>query len=128
VKPITDLAVGGHVVLLRADLNVPLDARDGQQSAITDDGRIRASMPTITALAGRGARVLICAHLGRPKGDGYAARAAGGPSLQPVAGRLGELLGGPVPLAGDVVGPAAARLAGALADGEVGMLENVGTK
>jgi 3-phosphoglycerate kinase len=125
VKPITDLAVGGRVVLLRADLNVPLDARDGQQSAITDDGRIRASMPTIAALAGRGARVLICAHLGRPKGDSYAVRAAGGPSLRPVAGRLAELLGAPVPLAGDVAGPAASRLAGALADGEVGMLENV---
>jgi phosphoglycerate kinase len=125
MKPITDLEVGGRVVLLRADLNVPLDASAGQQGAITDDGRIRASMPTITALAGRGARVLICAHLGRPKGDGYAARAAGGPSLRPVAGRLGELLGRPVPLADDVAGPAASALAAALADGEVGMLENV---
>ena len=125
MKPITDLEVGGRVVLLRADLNVPLDASAGQQGAITDDGRIRASMPTITALAGRGARVLICAHLGRPKGDGYAARAAGGPSLRPVAARLGELLGRPVPLADDVAGPAASALAPTLADGEVGMLENV---
>ncbi len=125
MKPITDLEVGGRVVLLRADLNVPLDASAGQQGAITDDGRIRASMPTITALAGRGARVLICAHLGRPKGDGYAARAAGGPSLRPVAARLGELLGRPVPLADDVAGPAASALAAELADGEVGMLENV---
>src|SRR5262249_2835284 len=85
MKSITDLQVGGRVVLLRADLNVPLDG-----TVITDDGRIRASMPTITALAGRGARVLICAHLGRPGGDDYAARSAGGPSLRPVAARLGE--------------------------------------
>ena len=117
---IADLDVGGRVVLLRADLNVPLD---GQR--ITDDGRIRASVPTITALAGRGARVLICAHLGRPKCDDYAARAAGGPSLLPVASRLGELLGRPVRFAADVAGPSAAGVAGGLADGEVGLLENV---
>jgi len=120
VLGIADLDVGGRVVLLRADLNVPLD---GQR--ITDDGRIRASVPAITALAGRGARVLICAHLGRPKGDDYAARAAGGPSLRPVASRLGELLGRPVRFTADVAGPSAAGVAGDLADGEVGLLENV---
>src|ERR1700758_4506839 len=86
----TDLDVGGQVVLLRSDLNVPLDG-----TTITDDGRIRASLPTITSLARRGARVVVCAHLGRPKGDGYAARAAGGPSLRPIAGRLAGLLGQP---------------------------------
>ena len=107
-------------MLLRADLNVPLDG-----SHITDDGRIRASMPTITDLAGRGARLLICAHLGRPKGDDYASRAAGGPSLRPVAGRLGELLGRPVHLADDVAGPSARQLAAALSDSEVVLLENV---
>ena len=120
MKSITDLEVGGRVVLLRADLNVPLDG-----TVITDDGRIRASVPTITALAARGARVLVCAHLGRPAGSNFTARAAGGPSLRPVAGRLGELLGRPVPLADDVAGPAAARLAGSLGDGDVGLLENV---
>ena len=120
MRGIADLDVGGRVVLLRADLNVPLDG-----GAITDDGRIRASMPTITDLAGRGARLLICAHLGRPKGDDYAARAAGGPSLRPVVGRLGELLGRPMRLASDVAGRSAKQLATALADGEVGMLENV---
>ncbi|HYS32028.1 MAG TPA: phosphoglycerate kinase [Streptosporangiaceae bacterium] len=120
MKSITDLEVGGRVVLLRADLNVPLDG-----TVITDDGRIRASVPTITALAARGARVLVCAHLGRPAGSNFAARAAGGPSLRPVAGRLGELLGRPVPLADDVAGPAAARLAGSLGDGDAGLLENV---
>ena len=120
MKSITDLEVGGRVVLLRADLNVPLDGR-----VITDDGRIRASMPTITALADRGARVLICAHLGRPEGDDYATRAAGGPSLRPVGRRIGELLARPVPLADDVAGPSAVRLSGSLSDGDVGLLENV---
>jgi len=99
---------------------VPLDG-----ATITDDGRIRASLPTITKLAGRGARVLICAHLGRPKGTSYAERAAGGPSLAPVAARLAELLGAEVTLAADVAGPAAAEVAAGLADGQVAMLENV---
>jgi len=123
MRGIADLEVGGRAVLLRADLNVPLAGTSTSQ--VTDDGRIRASMPTITNLVGRGARLLICAHLGRPKGDDYAARAAGGPSLRPVAGRLGELLGRPVRLAGDVAGPSAEQLAAGLADGEVGLLENV---
>jgi len=120
MRGIADLDAGGRVVLLRADLNVP---RDG--TAITDDLRIRASLPTIKALTGQGARVLVCAHLGRPKGDDYAARAAGGPSLRPVADRLGELLGQPVRFAADVAGPSAAAVAAGLADGEVGLLENV---
>src|SRR5215467_7965655 len=120
MRSITDLEVGGRVVLLRADLNVPLDG-----TLITDDGRIRASMPTIGALAARGARVLICAHLGRPSGNDYAARSAGGPSLGPVAARLGELLSRPVPMAADVAGPNAAKLADSLADGDVALLENV---
>jgi phosphoglycerate kinase len=121
MRGIADLEVSGRVVLLRADLNVPLDGA----SHITDDGRIRASMPTITDLAGRGARLLICAHLGRPKGDDYASRTASGPSLRPVGGRLGELLGRPVRLADDVAGPSASQVAAGLSDGEVGMLENV---
>jgi phosphoglycerate kinase len=120
MKSIDDLEVGGATVLLRADLNVPLDG-----AVITDDGRIRASLPTIAKLAGRGARVLIAAHLGRPKGAGYAERAAGGPSLAPVAARLGELLGRDVPLAADVAGESAAALAAGLADGDVALLENV---
>jgi phosphoglycerate kinase len=120
MKSLDDLDVGGATVLLRADLNVPLDG-----SAITDDGRIRASLPTIAKLTGRGARVLIAAHLGRPKGGGYAERAAGGPSLAPVARRLGELLGQDVPLAADVAGESAAALAAGLADGGVALLENV---
>ena len=120
MRGIDDLDVRGQVVLLRADVNVPLDG-----ATITDDGRIRASLPTITKLAGRGGRVLICAHLGRPKGTSYAERAAAGPSLEPVAGRLGELLGAEVTLAGDVAGTDAAAVAAGLADGQIGMLENV---
>lgn len=117
---ITDLEVGGQIVLLRADFNVPMDG-----TAITDDRRITASLPTITALTDRGARVLACAHLGRPMGNDFAARAAGGPSLRPVAARLGELLGRPVAFAADVAGPSAAQAAASLADGDVALLENV---
>ena len=120
MKDIDDLDVTGRTVLLRADLNVPLDG-----DAITDDGRIRASLPTITRLAGCGARVLVCAHLGRPAGDGYAGRAAGGPSLAPVASRLAELLGQPVRLAADVAGESAASVAAGLENGDVALLENV---
>ncbi|HEY3979146.1 MAG TPA: phosphoglycerate kinase [Streptosporangiaceae bacterium] len=120
MRSLDDLDVRGATVLLRADLNVPLDG-----SSITDDGRIRASLPTIAKLAGRGARVLIAAHLGRPGGAGYDERAAGGPSLAPVARRLGELLGRDVPLAADVAGESAAALAAGLADGDVALLENV---
>jgi phosphoglycerate kinase len=120
MKRADDLDVAGRVVLLRADLNVP---RDG--AVITDDRRIRASLPTLTALTGRGARVIVCAHLGRPKGSEYAARAAGGPSLRPVAARLAELLGQPVAFAGDVAGASAAATVAGLSGGDVAMLENV---
>src|SRR5215469_5211575 len=120
MKGIEALDVTGKVVLLRADLNVPLDG-----TTITDDGRIRASLPTIRKLTERGGRVLITAHLGRPKGNSYTERAAGGPSLAPVAARLAELLGRPVPLAADVAGESARATAAALADGEVALLENI---
>jgi phosphoglycerate kinase len=120
MKRVDDLDVAGRAVLLRADLNVP---RDG--AVITDDRRIRASLPTLTALTGRGARVIVCAHLGRPKGSEYAARAAGGPSLRPVSARLAELLGRPVAFAGDVAGGSAAATVAGLSGGDVAMLENV---
>ena len=109
--------VSGRRVLLRADLNVPLDRTTG---AITDDGRIRASLPTLRALREAGARVIVAAHLGRPKG-------APDPqfSLAPVAARLGELLGTAVPLAADVAGDDAKARADGLADGDVLLLENV---
>ena len=105
----------GLRVLVRSDLNVPLDGR-----TITDDGRVRASVPTIERLARAGARVLVAAHLGRPKG-------VPDPSftLLPVAERLGELLGTPVLFAGDTVGDEASRIASALEPGQVAVLENV---
>jgi phosphoglycerate kinase len=120
MKRAEDLDVTGRTVLVRTDLNVPLDG-----AAITDDGRIRASLPTIHNLVSRGAAVIICAHLGRPKGDDYATREASGPSLRPVADRLAELLGQPVTLATDVAGESARVIAETLADGEVALLENV---
>ena len=120
MRVIGDLDVRGRVVLLRADLNVPLDG-----TQITDDGRIRASLGTIAKLAGRGARVLVCAHLGRPEGATYDERAANGPSVGPVSRRLAELLGDDVALAADVAGPSAAAVAAGLADGQAGLLQNV---
>jgi phosphoglycerate kinase len=107
--------VAGKRVLVRSDLNVPLDG-----TAITDDGRVRASVPTIRELAAAGARVVVTAHLGRPKGapeDRY--------SLRPVAARLGELLGQDVAFATDTVGESAQATVAGLADGQVAVLENV---
>ncbi|MFC0040915.1 phosphoglycerate kinase [Actinomadura rayongensis] len=115
MRTIDDLDVAGKRVLVRADLNVPLDG-----GAITDDGRIRASLPTIEALRARGAKVVVCAHLGRPKGEVKPEF-----SLAPVAARLGELLGADVPLAADTAGESARALAAGLADGQVGLLENL---
>lgn len=123
MRSVDDIEVTGRRVLLRSDLNVPLDLKG--TGAITDDLRIRASLPVIRKLAGRGARVVVLAHLGRPKGDDFAARAAGGPSLAPVASRLGELLGRPVAFATDLVGPSAVATVEGLDDGGVALLENV---
>ena len=105
----------GKRVLVRSDLNVPLDG-----STITDDGRVRASVPTIKALADAGARVVVVAHLGRPKGEPDPAY-----SLGPVAERLGELLGSPVAFATDTVGESATETVEGLEDGQVAVLENV---
>jgi phosphoglycerate kinase len=105
----------GKRVLVRSDLNVPLDG-----GRITDDGRIRASVPTIRALTEAGARVVVTAHLGRPKGEPDPAY-----SLAPVAARLGELLGADVAFAADTVGPSATETVAALEDGQVAVLENV---
>jgi phosphoglycerate kinase len=107
--------VRGRRVLVRSDLNVPLDG-----TTITDDGRIRASVPTIRDLAAAGARVVVLAHLGRPDGTpdpGY--------SLAPVAARLGELLGSDVAFASDTVGSSAQETVAGLQDGHVAVLENV---
>jgi phosphoglycerate kinase len=123
MQTIDDLDVAGRRVLVRSDLNVPFDKSGSGE--ITDDGRIRASLPVIAALAERGARVVVMAHLGRPKGADFAERAAGGPSLRPVAQRLGQLLGRPVAFATDLIGPSAQATVSGLADGEVALLENV---
>ena len=111
--------VRGKRVLVRSDLNVPLDGT-GPTARITDDGRIRASVPTIRELADAGARVVVMAHLGRPKG-------APDPtySLAPVVKRLSELLDAPVAFATDTVGESARETVGGLADGQVALLENV---
>ncbi len=120
MKTIDDLDVAGRRVLVRADFNVPLeDAGDGTRR-ITDDGRIRAALPTIEALRGRGARVVLVAHLGRPKGEAKPEL-----SLAPVAARLGELLGTPVTFATDVTGPSAQAVVAGLGDGDVALLQNV---
>jgi phosphoglycerate kinase len=107
--------VQGKRVLVRSDLNVPLDG-----TRITDDGRIRASVPTIKALADAGARVIVTAHLGRPKGSPDPAY-----SLAPVAARLGALLGQDVAFATDTVGESATETVAGLSDGQVAVLENV---
>ncbi len=116
MKTVDDLGdLTGRRVLVRSDLNVPLDG-----STITDDGRIRASAPTIADLADRGARVIVCAHLGRPKGEPVPKY-----SLAPVADRLAEVLGRPVAFATDTVGDSARETVDKLADGEIALLENL---
>ncbi|MCZ2402673.1 phosphoglycerate kinase [Paenarthrobacter sp. Z7-10] len=107
--------VRGRYVLVRSDLNVPLDGAD-----VSDDGRIRASLPVLSKLAAAGARVLVCAHLGRPKGVPEAKY-----SLQPAVQRMAELAGFPVALSEDTTGPSARKLAADLAEGSVLVLENV---
>ena len=120
MKTAHDLILSGGLrgkrVLVRSDLNVPLDA----EGTITDDGRVRASVPTIRALTEAGARVVVCAHLGRPKGVPEAKY-----SLAPVARRLQELLGTPVAFATDTVGESARSTVAGLADGQVALLENL---
>jgi phosphoglycerate kinase len=116
MKTIEDLGdLRGKRVLVRSDFNVPLDG-----TTITDDGRVRAALPTLTALLDAGARVVVTAHLGRPKGAPEAKY-----SLAPVAARLGELLGKPVALAADTIGDSAKATVAALGDGEIAMLENI---
>ncbi|MFO7269824.1 MAG: phosphoglycerate kinase [Sphaerobacter thermophilus] len=115
IRTLDDLDVAGKRVLVRVDYNVPLD--DGR---ITDDTRIRATLPTIQALRERGAAIILVSHLGRPKG-----KVREELRLAPVAARLGELLGEPVKYARDVVGPEAQAMASSLQPGGVGLLENV---
>ena len=115
-KTIEDIQVSGKKVLVRCDFNVPLDANKN----ITDENRIRGALPTIQYLIDHGAKVILCSHLGRPKGEFNMKY-----SLAPVAARLTQLLGKEVKLAKDVVGEDAKRLAAGLQDGDVMLLENV---
>jgi phosphoglycerate kinase len=116
VKSVSDLGdLTGKRVLIRCDLNVPLDGQ-----TITDDGRIRASLPTLNELRDRGAKIIVLAHLGRPKGQVNPKY-----SLAPAANRLSELLGAEVKLAEDVVGESARSVVENLDNGDVMMLENV---
>lgn len=118
VKNLDDLlgeGVQGRYVLVRSDLNVPLDG-----DRITDDGRVRAALPTIKKLADAGAKVVVTAHLGRPKGEPDPKY-----TLAPVAKRLSELLGAEATLAGDLVGESAKTLTAGLVGGRVVLLENV---
>lgn len=113
-KPV-DLDVAGKRVFLRCDLNVPL-----KEGKITDDGRIRASLPTINALLAKGASLVIAAHLGRPKGEAKPEL-----SLAPIAVRLSELLGKPVKFAGAITGSDVTASAQGLTPGEILLLENI---
>jgi phosphoglycerate kinase len=115
VRLATDLDVEGKRVLVRSDLNVPLDG-----TTVTDDGRIRASLPLLQDLMARGAKVIVAAHLGRPKGAPDPAY-----SLAPVGARLQELLGVPVRVAEDVIGPSAQETVLATEPDRVVLLENV---
>ena len=116
MKSVSDLGdLTGKRVLIRCDLNVPLDGQ-----TITDDGRIRASLPTLNQLRGKGAKIIVLAHLGRPKGQVNPKY-----SLAPAATRLSELLGAEVTLAKDVVGESAKSVIENLSNGDVAMLENV---
>jgi phosphoglycerate kinase len=116
VKSVSDLGdPSGKRVLIRCDLNVPLDGQ-----TITDDGRIRASLPTLNELRDRGSKIIVLAHLGRPKGQVNPKY-----SLAPAAKRLSELLDTNVRLAKDVVGESAQSIVDGLTDGDVAMLENV---
>ncbi|WP_022899358.1 phosphoglycerate kinase [Humibacter albus] len=108
-------SLAGRTVVVRCDLNVPL--KDGE---ITDDGRVRASLPTLNALISQGARTIVVSHLGRPDGAPDAKY-----SLAPVAKRLGELLGKPVAFASDTVGDSAKNTVASLTDGDVAVLENL---
>ena len=115
MSSLADLDVAGKRVFLRCDLNVPL-----KEGKITDDGRIRASLPTINALLTQGASIVIAAHLGRPKGEAKPEL-----SLAPIAVRLSELLGKPVQFAGAITGADVTAKAAALGAGEVLLLENI---
>ncbi|ELS05182.1 3-phosphoglycerate kinase [Xenococcus sp. PCC 7305] len=116
VASLTEADVAGKRVLVRADFNVPLD----DSGSITDDTRIRAALPTIKDLTGKGAKVVLCSHMGRPKGEVKEAL-----RLTPVAARLSELLGQEVTKCDDCVGDAVAATVNGMSNGQVVLLENL---
>jgi phosphoglycerate kinase len=116
---IRDLNVRGKRVFLRVDYNVPLEEKDGQM-VITDDTRIKETLPTLKHLIEQGGRLILTAHLGRPKGQREPSM-----SLRPVAARLADLLGRPVAFVDDCIGEKVEKTAGALKEGDVLLLENV---
>lgn len=116
VKSFLDADVAGKRVLVRVDFNVPL--ADG---AVSDDTRIKAALPTITSLVERGAKVILCSHLGRPEGTGYQEEF----SLAPVAAHLSRVIGRPVAFASDTVGESAKAVVAALENGQIALLENL---
>lgn len=116
---IRDINVRGKRVFLRVDYNVPLEEKDGQM-VITDDTRIKETLPTLKMLIEQGGKLILTAHLGRPKGQREATM-----SLRPVAARLADLLGRPVAFVDDCIGEKVEKTAGALKDGDVLLLENV---
>jgi phosphoglycerate kinase len=120
IQGLSALNTAGKRVLLRCDLNVPLKDSGNGVKVISDDGRIRASLPTIRELLSLGASVVIIAHLGRPKGEAKSEL-----SLEPVARRLAELLERPVSFSSQIVGPEVLKEATALKSGEVLLLENI---
>lgn len=116
-KTLSDIEIGGKRVLVRVDFNVPLDKSTG---AITDDARIRAALPTIRYLIEQGTRVILCSHLGRPKGE-----VKDELRMDRVAARLSELLGMPVKKTADCVGAEVEQTVTGMASGEVVLLENL---
>jgi phosphoglycerate kinase len=120
IRHVKDLAVEGKRVFLRVDLNVPLEQGEGDSRRVSDDSRIRASLPTIRHLLERGARLILASHLGRPKGKPTPEF-----SLEPVAAHLAELLDVEVALTDEPVGDGARKVVADLRDGQIAMLENL---
>ncbi|MDY0391177.1 phosphoglycerate kinase [Desulfobulbus oligotrophicus] len=116
MKTLHDLELAGKKVLVRVDFNVPMN----EEGQITDDLRIRSVLPTLQYLTAAKARVIICTHMGRPKGQRVEKY-----SLAPVAHHLSQLLGKPIPLASDCIGPEVQAAVGTLADGDILLLENL---
>ena len=116
---IRDLNVRGKRVFLRVDYNVPLEEKDGQM-VITDDTRIKETLPTLKLLIEQGGKLILTAHLGRPKGQREPSM-----SLRPVAARLAEMLGRPVAFVDDCIGEKVEKTVGLLKEGDVLLLENV---